>query len=844
MKPFHTIAIPHKDILEGNLTLDVFAADLHEVSLNRGPDEYKDPEIFFQKTYLTTGLKNILAIVEKRLGGKGGDPIIQLQTPFGGGKTHSLIAIYHKTKEWKAKSVVIVGEKLEPTDTIWGEIEKQLTGKIQRFKENVAPGSVSFKDMLEAHQPLVILMDEVLQYVTRAAGVKVEGSNLGAQAIAFMKALTEVITTLPKTTLLLSLPSSVPEHYDENAERLFSQLQKVSGRVEKIYTPVEESEITKIIRRRLFSSINEDEAAKVVKHFVDYIEKENLLPQGLLASEYREQFLSSYPFIPDVVDVLYKRWGTFPQFQRTRGVLRILAQVIASLKSSNKSYITLADFNLANQDLRQDLIKHIDSTFNGVIASDITDKSSGAVKVNDKLGSAYQGLLLGSRTATTIFMYSHSGGSVKGATVPEVKRSATTTDNISAVIDSAFDELEKELFFMQKFGDKYFFSNQPNLNKILITHMDNIKDQDLEILEKELLQEKIKGNSLKVYLWEDKSSNVVDDENLKLVILKKDSKEIISDILKKKGNSPRTKSNTLFCLYPSEMDRGNFAHQMKKKIAYDLILKAPNLNLSPDQRKEIKKELDKLDTNLFESLRKYYRMVAVPSKDEFKIIDLGVPTYGETKSLVDEIYDKLVNDEEILERVAPVVLKTKYLKNNDFVSTAAIYQSTLSTPGEFRLSKRSTLENSIIQGVQLGLFGLGILIDDKPICNHFRQSAMVYFDSTEILIKDTICIEQKKKPEPESGTQSTGVQQETPAGEKEIPTEQPKQFAFEQLSLNFTLPKGKVSSLMGILTYLQTKYENLEFDISASNGKLTKQEYEDKIEEALRQIGINLKEKE
>lgn len=557
-----------------------------------------------------------------------------------------------------------------------------------------------------------------------------------------------------------------------------------------------------------------------------------------MASEYREQFQSSYPFIPDVVDVLYKRWGTFPQFQRTRGVLRILAQVISSVKTSNKSYITLADFNLANQELRQDLIKHIDSTFNGVIASDITDKNSGAVKVNDKLGPSYQGLLLGSRTATTIFMYSHSGGSIKGATVPEVKRSATTTDNIPAVIDSAFDELEKELFFLQKFGDRYFFSNQPNLNKILVTQMDNVKDQELEILEKELLQEKIKGNSFKVYLWEDKSANIVDDENLKLVILQKDNKQIISDILKKKGNTPRTKSNTLFCLFPSEMDRGNFTHQMKKKIAYELIFKAPNLNLSPDQRKEIKKELDKLDANLFESLRKYYRMVAIPNKDEFKIIDLGVPTYRDTKSLSDEVYDKLVNDEEILERVAPVVLKTKYLKNNDFVSTAAIYQSTLSTPGEFRLSKRSVLENSIVQGVQLDLFGLGIITDDKPICNHFKQSAMVYFDSSEILIKDSICIEQKKKIDiPQSNdSKDTSI-----PVEPEKSTDVPKQLTLEQLSLNFTLPRGKVASLMGILTYLQTKYENLEFEINASNGKLTKQEYEDKIEEALRQIGIKLK---
>jgi len=487
---------------------------------------------------------------------------------------------------------------------------------------------------------------------------------------------------------------------------------------------------------------------------------------------------------------------------------------------------------------------HKNSSFNGVIASDITDKNSGAVKVNDKLGPSYQGLLLGSRTATTIFMYSHSGGSIKGATVPEVKRSATTTDNIPAVIDSAFDELEKELFFLQKFGDRYFFSNQPNLNKILVTQMDNVKDQELEILEKELLQEKIKGNSFKVYLWEDKSANIVDDENLKLVILQKDNKQIISDILKKKGNTPRTKSNTLFCLFPSEMDRGNFTHQMKKKIAYELIIKAPNLNLSPDQRKEIKKELDKLDANLFESLRKYYRMVAIPNKDEFKIIDLGVPTYGDTKSLFFK-YLVFNTTGATLSRISSSFTSLSYTSSiNDFVSTAAIYQSTLSTPGEFRLSKRTVLENSIVQGVQLGLFGLGIITDDKPICNHFKQSAMVYFDSSEILIKDSICIEQKKKPETESSTQPTTGPQETPTGEKDKPTEPPKQLALEQLSLNFILPKGKVSSLMGILTYLQTKYENLEFDISASNGKLTKQEYEDKIEEALRQIGIILKEKE
>ena len=152
MKPFHTIAVPHEDILEGRLTMDVFAADLWEVSQNRGPDEYRDSELFFRKTYLTEGLKNLMGIVERRLKGKGGDPIIQIQTPFGGGKTHSLIALYHKTEKWGAKRVVISGTALSKDDTLWGILEKQLTGKIDVFEGNVAPGKETLRKMLVDNQ--------------------------------------------------------------------------------------------------------------------------------------------------------------------------------------------------------------------------------------------------------------------------------------------------------------------------------------------------------------------------------------------------------------------------------------------------------------------------------------------------------------------------------------------------------------------------------------------------------------------------------------------------------------------------------------------------------------------
>ncbi|MFN3568268.1 MAG: AAA family ATPase, partial [Caldimicrobium sp.] len=234
MKPFSTIAIPHKDILEGELTIDIFAADLWEVFKGRAPEEYQDPAIFFSKTYITAGLQNLLSIAEKRLKGEGGDPIIQVQTPFGGGKTHSLIALYHKAKEWGANVVVFCGDKFpagEKEPTLWEEIERQLEGEISTLKGMVSPGGEKLRNLLQKHQPLLILLDEIHEYVaTKALGVKVGDSNLASQTIAFLQELTGVVRTLDKTILFVSLPSSNP-YKDEKSEELLQALQNILGRL-------------------------------------------------------------------------------------------------------------------------------------------------------------------------------------------------------------------------------------------------------------------------------------------------------------------------------------------------------------------------------------------------------------------------------------------------------------------------------------------------------------------------------------------------------------------------------------------------------------------------------------
>ncbi len=844
MKPFHSIAVPHKDILEGRLQMDVFAADLYAVSQNKGPDEYKDPDIFFDKTYLTEGLKNLLSVVEKRLNGKGGDPVIQLHTPFGGGKTHSLIAMYHKSKEWNANTVVLVGTELSGKDTLWGEIERQLTGKISLMEGNVSPGKQNLKKLFEAKQPILILMDEVLQYVTKAAGVRVGENNLASQTIAFMQELTETVASLEKVALVITLPSSIPEHYDENSEKLFSMLEHISRRVEKNFIPVNENEINFVIRRRLFASIDEKAAIKVVQEYINFLEKENILPSGTKPSEYKDKFINSYPFLPEVVDILYHRWGTFPHFQRTRGVLRLLSLVTYSVKDKNLPYISLADFDLSDQELRQELLTHIGSEFNGVIDADITGSSAGAKRVNQKLGQAYQGLSLGIRVATTIFMYSFSGGSVRGATLNEIKRSASVQGSPAPVIGDTVGLLEKELFYLQSVDNKYYFSNQPNLNRILLTFMENIRGREVKDAEKDLLEENIRLGKFNSILWEKDSSRIPDDSNLKLIVLPEKDEKIIREIIENKGNTPRVNRNTLIFVYPSEYERSTFIALLKRRIAYKLIKDDTQLNLSEEQKKTVQQEYRKAEQNSLEALRKFYKLVAVPSKEGFKEIDLGIPTYGSSNSLTEEIYSKLSAEGEILEKFAPIALKTKYLSGKEYVFSSQIYKATLTTPGEIRFINRGVLEKCIKDGVQQGMFGLGELINNEIVVHYFKKYADLGFTDKEIIITAEVCEQKERENEKEKEKEKEKEHDGTVEYENPNDTDNESSVVKEpeQLELKFVeippikVPKGKVSSILGIMNYLQSKFEDLEIKIVAKEGSITKQEYEDKIKEALRQI--------
>jgi hypothetical protein len=559
--------------------------------------------------------------------------------------------------------------------------------------------------------------------------------------------------------------------------------------------------------------------------------------------------------LPEVVDVLYQRWGSFTTFQRTRGVLRLLSLVVHALKERDIPAISLADFDLANQEIRRELIKHIGPEYDAVIAADITGEEAGAKKGDRELGPSYQGLRLGTRVATAIFLYSFSGGVERGATLGEVKRSATTISNPASVVAEAVELLKgHHLFYVQQQSGKYFFTNEPNLNLILLTRMENIDPKELAAEEETLLKKRVGGKRLKVFIWPDSDADIPNTPDLKLILLQERDDALMQTILKQKGATPRVHCNVLFFLVALEGERPALETLMRKRLAYQMVEDDKTLKLNPEQRKEVKDGLKKTQGDLAERVRRTYRQLFIPARDGLKELDLGIPTYGEDRPLDEEVYDKLRLDGEILERIVPLVINERYLREQEYVLTEQLAQAGLRTPGETRVISQTAWEQGIAEGVRQGLFGLGALEDDQPVCHYFKERPLVGLSGSEVIIRAGVCQVQREtevRPGDEIPGAAEGVAvRETDVGVAEVSTEatgvevveHERKGGLQHLRLRFTVPKGKVSGLMGVMNLLQHKFNRLEVALAAEEGEISEQDYEDKIREAFRQMGVEVQE--
>ncbi|GIW42343.1 MAG: hypothetical protein KatS3mg076_2920 [Candidatus Binatia bacterium] len=378
LRPWYAIATPHEDIREGRLAEAVFATNLWAVVQGTAPEVYLDPEEFFRKTYLTTGLSSVLSRVAGALsgGGEAGDRVISLQTAFGGGKTHTLVALWHLAKHAErlkdsphaeglrraiggqlpqnVKGVaVFTNQTCDATQgrmvedgvhlrTLWGELAYQLGGKAlyQRVRANDESQRVPqgiFVEVLREATPCLILLDELADYCVGAAAVQVGDTTLADQTISFIQQLTESVQQVPGTVVVATLPASKYEvAQSEKGQEAFVTLEKRFQRLGADVKPVADEEIYEVVRARLFESVapesDPDYPKKVAQAYqAMYAAHPGEVPSEATKGSYRELIERAYPFHPLLIDALYTRWGSHPDFQRTRGVLRLLASIVGDL---------------------------------------------------------------------------------------------------------------------------------------------------------------------------------------------------------------------------------------------------------------------------------------------------------------------------------------------------------------------------------------------------------------------------------------------------------------------------------------------------------------------------------
>jgi hypothetical protein len=258
------------------------------------------------------------------------------------------------------------------------------------------------------------------------------------------------------------------------------------------------------------------------------------------------------------------------------------------------------------------------------------------------------------------------------------------------------------------------------------------------------------------------------------------------------------------------------------------------LNLSDSQRREIKNYLKRDEENLGDAIRRFYRLVHIPIRDGFKEIDLGIPTYGENRSVDHDVYDKLKSEEEILENVSPIVIKERYLRNKEYLKIQQIYDSMLKTPGQVRITSFNIIESSIRNGVREGEFGLGeINPDGKIVCTTFKEAIAGSLEEKDIVVNETICRDQVQNKQ-------ITIPLEDPIIIDKIESPIPEVSSRKELNLDFRIPRGRISEIMRVMNYLQTKFQTLDIQIKATNGQISEDDYANKIKEALSQLGIDL----
>lgn len=500
---------PRPDVLAGELRDDMFAARLEDVVRGTADPVYQDPQVFLDNTYPSAGLKNLIGEVLGRATGKKptANPTIRLETSFGGGKTHSLIALYHLARgvrptgldrleldvlpDAPIRVAAVVGTALDPaagvrhadctTRTIWGEIAHQL-GAYEVIRSNdeerLAPSTQTL-DRVFGDEPTIVLIDELARYLTVAAGQSVGQRTLADQTTAFLAALLELAASRERLVVVYTLASSSDAFADDTAAvRAVTESRRVSARTEHVISPTGEDEIAQILGRRLFQSVDRQATEEIAAAYHDlyatYLERGADLPANAATAGYAADIRRTYPFHPELLRTLNEKVATIPNFQRTRGALRLLAQVVRRLwrrRPADTYLIHPHHVDLSDEGILNDLTSRLDRpTYRQVVEADIANPMAGArahaaIADTDILEAGRPPY--GTRLATTVFLHSLVSGVAAGITPAEAKLAVLVPGDDLDLVERQLERLLQTCWYLDLSGFRLRFSTEPSVAKVV-----------------------------------------------------------------------------------------------------------------------------------------------------------------------------------------------------------------------------------------------------------------------------------------------------------------------------------------------------------------------------------------
>lgn len=726
LRPWREVAQPHPDVLEARFTDAEFAANLALVDQAIGSEEYVDPLAFFRITYLTEGLSRVLRAAAERFAKKGGDPVIGLQTNFGGGKTHTMLALYHLAGAAEAgykpetlngvkgifeaagvatlptvQRAVFVGTHKGPSEvmhasdgreirTVWGYIAFRLGGwdAVDHIADSEAkrtnPGSEKLVQILEAAAPCLILLDEVVAFAKQLRGEEYEAFH------AFIQSLTEAAAAVPGAVVVGSLPESGMEVGDERGAEALGRLEKLFGRVQSAWTPARDMETFEIVRRRLFQPLDEDgeKARDATIQAFSKLYRDNasdFLPEAREPA-YREQMRRAYPIHPQVLKSFSEDWSTLEKFQRTRGILKIMANAIYAMwrGQSNAPLITLALLPLNEDKVRTAILEPLDRAYGGIMQAEVDGEMALPVKM-EATRKRYGDVIAATRAARAVFLATspHSGSARGGLTGPALRLACAQPGDQISIFGDALRELSERAAYLYREGDRYWFSTQPTLNKIADERARDVPqdEADAEIIAIVRKEQGQKGGFHRVHAAPDSMIDVDDARAIALVIIppvhphalksptKTPAETIVADTLQRRGSGQRRFRNALVFVAADESGLETCREIARKYLAWKSIVDDKDFadTLTRAQFEDANARMRQSAEGLAQRIRSTWSHVLHPVHTQdgsngsgpttgFELDHTSVVNRAPGKPVAQVVYDKLRAGSVIVDELGPDTL--------------------------------------------------------------------------------------------------------------------------------------------------------------------------------------------